>query len=300
MGQKSLQINLEKSSYLIMGSKKMRKKMALELKESPLTLCNERMKEEKVIKYLGNSISFNLEDSVHQTVIRRVAVARQAVYEIRAVVEDTRAEKLGALNVAFSIWEKSIIPMLLHNSETWMFISKKSIKILDDLFHFFCRIILRISISCPKPNYYWQSGSLTFENQILQRKLIFVYHLANLEEGSLAREIWDQQVLNQKLPSLMQETEEHLLKIGLEIRDLQRISKWQMRKKVKEYISNRNRNQILEDVKKYKKMDYEKLVHEKFERKAYFLEQNLENSRIPFQVFFETHSRNNGQLSLEV
>ena len=79
VGQKSLQINLEKSSYLIMGSKKMRRKMALELTESPLTLCNERMKEEKVIKYLGDSISFNLEDSVHQTVIRRVAVARQAV-----------------------------------------------------------------------------------------------------------------------------------------------------------------------------------------------------------------------------
>ena len=31
-------------------------------------------------------------------------------------------------------------------------------------------------------------------------------------------------------------------------------------------------------------MDYEKLVHEKFERKAYFLEQNLENSRILFRA----------------
>ena len=50
-------------------------------------------------------MSYNLVESVHQTVIRRASVARLAIYEIRTVIEDTRAEKMGALNLAFSIWK---------------------------------------------------------------------------------------------------------------------------------------------------------------------------------------------------
>ena len=283
-GRKSLQINLEKSSYLIMGSKKMRKRMEKELEKSPPILCNERMKKEKVIKYLGDSVSYNLEDSVHQTIVKRAAVSRQAIYEVRTVIEDTRADRLGALDLAFNIWEKSIVPMILLNSESWISISKKSIKILDDLFHFFCRIVLRISISCPKPSYYWESGSLTFSNLILQRKIMFTFHLANLEVGSLAREIWDQQVQNRELPSLLDETEVHLHSMRLEIDDLQRISKWQMKKMVREYVQNLNRRQLLDEIRHYKKLNYDKLSSEKFERKAYFKEQNLVNSRILFRA----------------
>ena len=91
------------------------------------------MKEVKVLWYLGDSISYNLEESVYQTVSRRVAVARLSVYEIRAVIEDTRSEKLGSLGVAFDIWEAAIVPMLTQNSESWVGMSKKTLKFPYDL-----------------------------------------------------------------------------------------------------------------------------------------------------------------------
>ena len=158
-GKKSLKLNNDKSSYLVMGNKKNRKSLITQLKKSPLTLNDKEMKEEKVIKYLGDSLASSLEESVHQTVVKRVAIVRHSIYEIRTVIEDTRAERLGAINTAFSLWEEGILGMLLYNSETWISMRKKTIKILDDVFHLFCRVILRVPVSCPKVNFYWQSGS---------------------------------------------------------------------------------------------------------------------------------------------
>ena len=38
---------------------------------------------------------------------------RALVTEIKAVIEDSRSDKLGSLETAFSIWEMALVPMLL-------------------------------------------------------------------------------------------------------------------------------------------------------------------------------------------
>ena len=195
----------------------------------------------------------SLEESVHQTVTKRAAIARHAIHEIRNVIEDTRAERMGALNIAFVLWEQGLMSMILHNSETWVSMKKKTVKILDDLFHHFCRVVLRVSVSCPKVNFYWQSGSLTFENHILLRKIIFAHHLSSLQEGSLAREIWEEQVRDKNLPGLCREVEEHISCMGLQLGEINCISKWQFKKISKEYITRRNKSQLLEEIKKFRK-----------------------------------------------
>ena len=132
--QKCLQFNLDKSSFILMGTNKQRKGFQKELVKSPLTLCGEQMKEVKVLKFLGDHISYNLEDSVHQNVLKRIGIAKYAIMEIRTVIEDTRADKLGSLNVAFNIFELAIVPMVCYNCEAWMCIGRKTIKVLDELF----------------------------------------------------------------------------------------------------------------------------------------------------------------------
>ena len=103
IAKKGLEFNTEKSMYIVMGNKKARNKIKSEFDKSPITLCGDKMKEVKVLQYLGESLSINLEDSVHQTVVRRVAVARHAILEIRTVIEDTRANSPAALNTPFHI-----------------------------------------------------------------------------------------------------------------------------------------------------------------------------------------------------
>ena len=195
-----------------------------------------------------------------------------------------RAERIGALSTAFSLWEEGILGMLLYNSESWVSIQKKTMKILDDLFHLFCRIILRTSVSCPKVNFYWQSGSLTFTNHILLRKLNFAHHLSSLEAGALAREVWEEQVSGKELPGLCREIEGHISAMGIAIDELSRFSKWQFKKLAKEYIYKLNKSQLLEEIRLSKKLNYEKCSQERFERKQYFCQQNLENSRVLFRV----------------
>ena len=281
VGSKGLELNLDKSNYIIMGNKTNRKKLKAQTIKSPITLCNQTMKEVKVLRYLGDSICHNLEESVHQTVIKRVAVAKLSVYEIRSVIEDTRSEKLGSLGVAFDIWEAAIVTMLTHNSESWVSMSRKTTKVLDDLFHKFCQIIFRVGTGCPVVSYYWQSGSLTFSNRILGKQLNFIHHLANLPEGALARNILDEQV-RLSLPGLYKQCEPYLIEMG--IVNLRDFSKWQMKNKVKKFIFRKNCSELLERSQKYKKLDYHKLSNETFERKHYFSNLSLENARMSFRV----------------
>ena len=168
IGEKSLEFNTDKSCFMLMGNKSARKKLQKQLQQTPLALCEQPMKEVKVLKYLGEFLSVDLAESVHQTVIKRASIVKQTIYEIRAVIEDTRAEHLGALNIAFMIWKQAILSMLTFNSGTWVSIPRKTFRVLDELFHMFCRIILRVSSGCPIPSYYWQSGFLKFKNIILE------------------------------------------------------------------------------------------------------------------------------------
>ena len=179
------------------------------------------MKEVKAIKYLGDWVSVDLKESVHQTVLKRISVAKYPIYELRAIVSDARAEALGGINIAFSIFDAAIISMLLHNAETWCNITKKTLKVLTDFFNSFFRCILRVSSGCPIPNLYWQTGSIQVEYLVLQKKLMFYHHLANLPSNTLAREIFEKEVEVANEVSgntrcgIVSECKEHIDRIGI-------------------------------------------------------------------------------------
>ena len=280
VGKKSLELNFDKSNFMLVGNKKSRKIIMRQLEEKPLILGGVKMKEVNVTKYLGDYLAPNLEDSVHQTVIKRIGLANHAIYEIRSIVEDSRATTIGGINVGYSIWEQAVIPSLTYNSESWLNIPKKTMKLLNSTFNKFHQSIMRIGTGCPMVNYYWQTGSLKVEFIILQKKLLFCFHLANLPIHSLGREFYDLQA--SKNLGIVLECKEHLEKIG--ISDLTKINKYQWRKTVKRYIYDANKKSLLEAVKGYKKLNYEEFLSEPFNRKSYFYNQNLEAVRYRFRI----------------
>ena len=162
----------------------MRKKIEKDLRKSPMLLCGQNMKQTKELKYLGDFISPNLADSVHTTVMKRVVVAKQTIVDIRKVIEDTRANRLGAMTSALDIWQLAVLPMVLANSESWLNISKKTLRVLDELFNNFSQKMWRVSSGCPRPSFYWQTGCMKFSHLILCHKLIFIHHVANQSESS--------------------------------------------------------------------------------------------------------------------
>ena len=117
------------------------------------------------------------------------------------------------------------------------------------------------------------------ENLVLQRKLSFVHHLANLEEG-LAKKVYE--IQEKEDSGIFAELKEHM--INLNVDSPRGYSKWQWKKTVREYLIKRNRTQILERAKGYKKIKFEEYEKEQFERKAYFSKMDLESVRARFRI----------------
>ena len=79
-----------------------------------------------VASYMDKSrSSYRYSYSVNNTINNRIGLAKHSIYEIRAIVEDTRATRLGGINVALDIFNAAIVPRILHNGETWYNIPKK-------------------------------------------------------------------------------------------------------------------------------------------------------------------------------
>ena len=126
MESKLLDLHCDKSCYIIAGAKKAREKIRKEIMKKPLLLYNGNMKEVANNKYLGCLLAPTVGQSITDTINSRIGLARRAVYEIRTIIEDSRAGALGAFTVGLNIWELSVIPMLLFSCEVWNGIPKKN------------------------------------------------------------------------------------------------------------------------------------------------------------------------------
>ena len=84
---KLLNLNYEKSKFIVIGQKKARNEMKKKLENNPLMLGENKMKETNEEKYLGIWLAPSVADSVSATVTRRLGIATRAIHEIRSVIE---------------------------------------------------------------------------------------------------------------------------------------------------------------------------------------------------------------------
>ena len=135
----------------------------------------------------------------------------RTLFETRTVIDDCRSQVAGGLTAGMDIWQIAVLPLLMNNSGCWMEVLKKSI---EELQLMFLRCLLAVGSGCPIPILYSETGSLKMEFRILERKLLFLHHVATLPDTSLAKEIYNVQTqLN--LPGLTQECHEFLVKLEL-------------------------------------------------------------------------------------
>ena len=93
-------------------------------------------------KYLGEILSVNLAESVYATVKKRIGIAAHIAFEAQNIIDDARAEVVGGLTVAFTIFEMAIVPMILANAEMWgEEMNKRTLKQLDKFQLRYIRIV---------------------------------------------------------------------------------------------------------------------------------------------------------------
>ena len=215
MESKLLDLNTDKSCFLVIGSQKTKANIKSELKDYPLTLCSELMKEKVSEKYLGDYLHCDGSGaSISCTISNRQGRTILSIIETRAIIDDCRINSVGGLQAGLDIWEISILPSLLNNCQTWVNISEASIKLLETLQNNMYRTLLSVPRTCPLPSLCWDMGSVQMRFRIISKKLHFLWHLVNLDNNTLAKEILLIQ-RDQNLPGLVSECLEWIGNYGL-------------------------------------------------------------------------------------
>ena len=113
------------------------------------------------------------------------------------------------------------------------------------------------------PILYWDCGGLTMNHRIVQKKLLLLHHIANLEDDSLAKQVYTIQS-KLLLPGLVQECQKYL--VQFEVIDLTKFTKTQWKNLVRQKIYTLNRDNLLHKMKSsYKKLDHKLFESENYE-----------------------------------
>ena len=161
------------------------------------------MKEKTSEKYLGDHIhSDGPSKSAEVTVEKRYWPTISALLEIRSILEDYRANVVGGANTGIMIFEMAVIPMLMNSAETWDQVNEVTINKIEKLQNTALQYIFSTQRTCPQPILNWDSGMLPASYRIVQRKLNFLLHLSQRDDGCLAKETGVQLGANRPPPNL--------------------------------------------------------------------------------------------------
>ena len=277
---KLLDYNLSKCCVIIMGSKSNILSLEDSFEKHPPLLCGKPIKIEHVATYLGDRLSVNLTQSVTLTLNQRIGLAKRAIMEICLILEDCRSEVMGSIKTGILLYETCLIPFLLSNSSTWLKISKKDEDRLIKLQNLFLNKLLGV-FKCPAVLMHFDLAMIIMPLRILKSKLLLYHHILTLPSESLALKILKtQQRLN--IYSLRDEVAPFLAKH--EVSDVNTYSKEKWKLFVKRNISLDNRNYLLEQAKRFKKLDPLELSCEEYRMKDYFSNLNLADARLKFRI----------------
>ena len=128
----------------------------------------------------------------------------------------------------------------------------------------------------------WDLGVVVMTLRILREKLILYHHFVTLPDPDTA--------LAKKFLKVQHDLHLHGIKeevkiflAEFEVYNVSQFSKQGWKTFVREKIVQRNRTFLLEEIKQYKKLDYNSLALEEFGLKQYFLSLNLADRRLKFQ-----------------
>ena len=197
------------------------------------------------------------------------------------IIDDSRNSVVGGLATGLTIWEAAVLPGLLYNSECWIKMPNAVLQKLEKIQLRFYRAMLAVGSGCPLPIIYWDTGGMMIKYRIIKRKLLFFHHLENLSDDSLAKQIFEIQK-SCNLPGLAKECLIILNEAG--INGVDKYSKNQWKNIVDKLCRKMNEDDLLEQIKKYKKLEISELKREHCQMKNYMVSLHLQSARLRFKI----------------
>ena len=258
--------------------------MRTHLTNQPLLLCGKPMKNVMQYTYFRKEPhELGVAASAEATINKRYGKVKQLIFEIKSILEDCRLNTVGGASTGLDLWEKSVVLFLYFSSECWVELKKESLKKLKELHLLFYRCLLGCPSTTPSASLFWFLGQLLPENKVMERKLLFLFHVANLPIQTVARQIYEEQ-RKLEIGGLVSECRNFLAQINVRESLLKTASKSQWRSIIRSGILKKNRSEVLEMCKGLKKIDYFQLKDEEFELKEFFKKLSLKQSRTLFAI----------------
>jgi hypothetical protein len=113
-----------------------------------------------------------------------------SILELKSVIEDFRMHSLGGIKVGLEVFNLAILPKLIYNADTWFETDVKSIKRLEKLQSILLRCLFSVPNCTAVTGLNWDSGFISMEYRVYQKKLMFLHYLINMDKSSLASEIF--------------------------------------------------------------------------------------------------------------
>ena len=283
--ERGLNLNKEKSVCLIIGTKEQKLKTRQALQENPLMCGDNETKEKQDEKWLGQYLSARgLAASVEKTVNAREGKIRAAGREIAAIVEDWRCRAAGGLDTALTLWQACCIPSLLAGCGAWVEMSCAVEKKLNKIQNWFLRLVLQVGPGAPLASLLWDTGLLDMGLLVWREKLMLTLHVRCLDEDSLARRVYEEQKSND-WPGLVKEAQDICLKLKIECVTTTRLDAKKYRQLVTEALHKENKIRLQKEASN--KTKCVKILEEKYGKKAYLTEKNIQNTRFQFKARFK-------------
>ena len=117
---KQLEMHPDKTCFIVIGKREQILKIEKEIEQSPILFGNFETKKKMNEKWLGDKLSEDgIGKSVEDTVKVRKGRVVAVIFEVKGIIQDYRMQCIGGMMAAIDLFELSIIPALLNNSESW-------------------------------------------------------------------------------------------------------------------------------------------------------------------------------------
>ena len=144
---------------------------------------------------------------------------------------------------------------------------KEAEKRLDALQIWFLRMLLRQGQGVPSGAILWEVAALSMGRRVWRQKLCLALHIARLGEETLARKVWEEQIIFQ-WPGLAAEAEYIARELNIEsVRDTE-LSKKEYRENVTEACHRYDEKMLKEKMETKKKCA--RIIQDEYGRKDYF------------------------------
>ena len=194
--------------------------------------------------------------------------------EIAAIKSMASFSNVGPtyLNVRLQLYECCILPSLLYNLEGWNKLSKSEVKKLESAQLKCLCSLLELPKTTPYIGLLNEVGIWTIEERMKYRKIMLYHNLMNSDDRRLAKNIVEEQKLNEDEDTFYNTTKKMAKSLDIDINMVGSMSKAVLKKQLKEEIGKT----MVENVNSELKMSKLRFVRMQtvFQRNPYILKMN--------------------------